>query len=75
MKTKIITLFSVIFLLASVINSNAYYTRDIKTTTINISDNMICHMSVRIMEKAFKKAKGVETVEVNRNEKTITITY
>lgn len=75
MKTKIITLFSVIFLLASVINSNADYTIDIKTTTINISDNMICHMSVRIIEKTLKKAKGVKTVEVDRNEKSVTITY
>lgn len=75
MKTKIIVLFAVTMFIASVINSNADYKSDTKTTTIDISGNMICHVSISIIEKAFKKAKGIESVEIDRNEKTITITY
>jgi len=75
MKTKIILLFAVTMFLVSVINSNADYRNDTKTTTIDISSNMICHVSISIIEKAFKKAKGIESVEIDRNEKIITITY
>lgn len=75
MKTKTILVCTILLLLSFFSNSNAERRYDIKTVTIDISGNMICHVSVGIIEKKLKRAKGIESFEIDRTEKKITVRY
>jgi|GEM_PF-2596775 len=75
MKTKIIAILNVVILLITVSTLNAKSLYSEKTTTIDLSTNMICNTSMGIIKKALKKTKGVETVEFDANAKNVTVTY
>lgn len=75
MKTKIIALFAATIFLTFAVSVNAEYKQDVKTTIIDISGNMICHVSVSIIEKKLKRAKGIKSFEIDRTEKKITVRY
>ena len=75
MKTKIITVLNVIVLLITVSSLNAKTFYSEKTTTIDLSSNMICNTSIGIIKKVLKKSKGVESVEFDANAKNVMVTY
>src|SRR5438876_4621304 len=75
MKTKIIATFTVIILLITLVNLKAEHIYREKTVEIDVSGNMICGMSMPIMKKALKKVKGVESVDIDVNEKKAIVTF
>ena len=75
MKTKSIVIFAVILFLITAVNLKAEHFFKEKTTDIDISNNMICSMSMPLMKKALKSVKGVESVDIDVNEKKVTVTF
>ena len=75
MKTKIIGIFTLAVFLTLFANTNAENFYKEKTVDIDISANMICNTSMPLMKKALIKVKGVESVEINQNDKKATVAF
>lgn len=48
---------------------------EVKTTTIDLSTNMVCSMAEKIIVKAVKKVTGVVDIEIDPETKTAVVTY
>ena len=75
MKIKIIGIFTLAIFLVTFANLKAENFYREKTVDIDISENMICNTRMPLMKKALIKVKGVESVEINQNDKKATVTF